>query len=935
MGLCWGSPSNNQTPSTTGHFSTSGGISQTTGNTTSSIGSNISGNSRFSAASGNDEAFPGGQILPDSNLRIFSFLELKTATRNFRVDTVLGEGGFGKVYKGWLEEKATSKSGSGSVVAIKKLDSESMQGFDEWQSEVHFLGRLSHPNLVKLLGYCWEENELLLVYEFMQKGSLENHLFGRGSAVQPLPWDIRLKILIGAAQGLAFLHTSDKQVIYRDFKASNILLDGCYNAKISDFGLAKLGPSASKSHITTRVMGTSGYAAPEYVATGHLYVKSDVYGFGVVLIEMLTGLRAVDQNRPGGKLNLVDWIKPHLSDRRKLKQVMDSQLQGKYPSKAALQIAQLALKCIEPEQKTRPSMKVVVETLQHLVENDEKPKEPRAKQGIKEDKLDQLIDPSLRDQISENCLKVFAEVANKCLDSLPKGRPTMADAVLRLEYALASERAVDEQFGENALRDYSLPRGDAPSSSTKFLAKGAHMKLARQRFLREAMLLPPPESKGIVSKVFQRTAKFLAKGVHIKLKKRKVYDSNGEQLLSAVSCTRSILQWKNVTLQFRRFSVGGKISRNFSSSVTIGSKIPRKFSSSAASGGNEAYPGGQILPTLNLRVFSFSELKTATRNFRINTMLGEGRFGKVYKGWLKEKATSKNGRGSAVAIKKLDAESVQGFDEWQSEVHFIGRVSHPNLVKLLGYCSENNELLLVYEFMQKGSLENHLFGRGSAVHPLPWDIRLKLLIGAAQGLAFLHTSEEQMMYTDFKAANILLDGSYNAKISGFGLAKLGSKSNITTRVMGTSGYAAPEYVATGHLYVKSDVYSFGVVLIEMLTGLRAVDPNRPGGKLNLVDWIKPHLSDGRKLKQVMDSKFQGKYPSKAALQIAQLALKCIEPERETRPSMNTIVETLQHLAATDEKPEEPRVHPRNHTSSSPSRSTAAFASSISTSPEAL
>lgn len=290
---------------------------------------------------------------------------------------MLGEGGFGKVYKGWLEEKVTSKNGSGSVVAIKKLDSESMQGFDEWKSEVHFLGRLSHPNLVKLLGYCWEDNELLLVYEFMQKGSLENHLFGRGSAVQPLPWDIRLKILIGAAQGLAFLHTSEKQVIYRDFKASNILLDGCYNAKLSDFGLAKLGPSASKSHITTRVMGTSGYAAPEYVATGHLYVKSDVYGFGVVLVEMLTGLKAIDQNRPSGKLNLVDWIKPYLSERRKLKHIMDSQLEGKYPSKAALQIAHLALKCIEPEQKMRPSMKEVVDTLEHLVASNEKPKEPR------------------------------------------------------------------------------------------------------------------------------------------------------------------------------------------------------------------------------------------------------------------------------------------------------------------------------------------------------------------------------------------------------------------------------------------------------------------------------------------------------------------------------------------------------------------------------
>ncbi|GFY89811.1 protein kinase superfamily protein [Actinidia rufa] len=381
IGCCFRSEKN-QSPNTTGHLSTSGGISQTTRNTTSSDGSNISGNSMFSAASGSEESsYPRGQILPTPNLRIFSFSELKVATRNFRADTVLGEGGFGTVYKGWLDEKVISNNGSGSVVAVKKLNSESMQGFEEWQSEINFLGRLSHPNLVKLLGYCWEEDELLLVYEFMQKGSLENHLFGRGSAVQSLPWDIRIKILIGAAQGLSFLHASEKQVIYRDFKASNILLDGSYNAKISDFGLAKLGPSASKSHVTTRVMGTSGYAAPEYVATGHLYVKSDVYGFGVVLVEMLTGLRAVDTNRPSGKHNLVEWIKPYLSDRRKLKNIMDSHLEGKYPSKAAPQIAQLALYCLGPEPKTRPSMKEVVEKLEHIGTSTDKPKERRVNSG--------------------------------------------------------------------------------------------------------------------------------------------------------------------------------------------------------------------------------------------------------------------------------------------------------------------------------------------------------------------------------------------------------------------------------------------------------------------------------------------------------------------------------------------------------------------------
>ncbi|CAN7025527.1 hypothetical protein Bca4012_041759 [Brassica carinata] len=381
MGLCWSSsPSRSPsttttttTPASTGNISSGPFKSTTTGTSRSTI-SNFSG---FSAASGED-AYPEGQILPNPNLRIFSLAELRASTRNFKSENVLGEGGFGKVFKGWLEEKGPgSHSSTGTVIAVKKLNSESFQGFEEWQCEVNFLGRISHPNLVKLLGYCLEGDDLLLVYEYMQKGSLENHLFRKGSVVQPLSWEIRLKIAIGAAKGLAFLHASEKQVIYRDFKASNILLDASYNAKLSDFGLAKLGPSASQSHITTRVMGTQGYAAPEYVATGHLYVKSDNYGFGVVLAEILTGLRAVDPLRPTGQQNLTDWIKPHLSERRKLRRIMDPRLEGKYPFKSAFRVAQLALKCLEPEQKNRPSMKEVVEALELVVAANEKPLERR------------------------------------------------------------------------------------------------------------------------------------------------------------------------------------------------------------------------------------------------------------------------------------------------------------------------------------------------------------------------------------------------------------------------------------------------------------------------------------------------------------------------------------------------------------------------------
>ncbi|KAM7257767.1 hypothetical protein ACFE04_013508 [Oxalis oulophora] len=373
MGQCFSSASsdsnsiNPRTPGTT----TTNSITNTSSSTSAS-GSSLAGKSQFSqAVSASDDIDHvndqnrDGRFLDTPNLKEYTFADLKTATKNF--SSVLGEGGFGRVYKGWVDDKtlAPSKSsGLGMIVAIKKLNHESFQGFKEWQSEVDFLGRLSHPNLVKLLGYCWEDKELLLVYEFMQKRSLDSHLFRRN--LESLSWNLRLKIAIGAARGLAFLHTSDKHVIYRDFKASNILLDGNYNAKISDFGLAKLGPNCGESHVTTRIIGTYGYAAPEYIATGHLYVKSDVYGFGVVLLEMLSGLRAHDTSRPIEKQNLVDWAKPLLCHKSRVKHIMDVRMKGQYSSKAAYDAAQLALKCLEQDPKNRPAMKQVLEVLEKI-----------------------------------------------------------------------------------------------------------------------------------------------------------------------------------------------------------------------------------------------------------------------------------------------------------------------------------------------------------------------------------------------------------------------------------------------------------------------------------------------------------------------------------------------------------------------------------------
>ncbi|PKI36854.1 hypothetical protein CRG98_042803 [Punica granatum] len=250
------------------------------------------------------------------------------------------------------------------VVAVKKLKQESFQGHKEWLTELDYLGQLHHPNLVKLIGYCLDGENRLLVYEFMAKGSLENHLFRRGP--QPLSWATRVKIAVGAARGLCFLHDAKSQVIYRDFKASNILLDADFNPKLSDFGLAKAGPTGDRTHVSTQVIGTHGYAAPEYVATGRLTAKSDVYSFGVVLIELLSGRRAVDKTKVGVEQNLVEWAKPYLGDRRKLFRIMDTKLEGQYSQKGAYTAASLALQCLSAEAKARPRMSEVLAALEQL-----------------------------------------------------------------------------------------------------------------------------------------------------------------------------------------------------------------------------------------------------------------------------------------------------------------------------------------------------------------------------------------------------------------------------------------------------------------------------------------------------------------------------------------------------------------------------------------
>ncbi|KAK2988961.1 hypothetical protein RJ640_000761 [Escallonia rubra] len=305
-----------------------------------------------------------GQIVTP-NLKIFTFAELSRVTNNFGPDMVLGKEGLGMVFKGWVDEKtyAPSVVGVGMAVVVKKLDTNGSLGPKEALLKVKNLGKFSHPNLVKLIGYCVEDEDFLLVYEYMKKGSLESHLFKKDS--EPLPWVTRLRIALGAAQGLSFLHKTREQAMYRSLKASDILLDENFSAKLSDFGLFKLGPMNSESVISTLVAGDTafmdfpqkdvGYVDPEYMASGNLTMKSDIYGFGAVLLEILTGQRVLDLKRPGGKHDLVRYARPFLNGKRDIKTILDKRLEHE----------------CTPEDKTlssckRPSVKEVLEMLEYV-----------------------------------------------------------------------------------------------------------------------------------------------------------------------------------------------------------------------------------------------------------------------------------------------------------------------------------------------------------------------------------------------------------------------------------------------------------------------------------------------------------------------------------------------------------------------------------------
>ncbi|CAJ2636461.1 unnamed protein product [Trifolium pratense] len=292
---------------------------------------------------------------PISAQIVFSYEMVMEITNAFSHQNVIGQGGFGCVYKGRLRD--------GKEVAVKTLKAGSGQGDREFRAEVEIISRVHHRHLVSLVGYCISEQQRVLIYEFLPNGNLHHHLHGRGMPV--LGWANRLKIAIGAAKGLAYLHEDCSQkIIHRDIKSANILLDDAFEAQVADFGLARLADAAN-THVSTRVMGTFGYMAPEYATSGKLTDRSDVFSFGVVLLELVTGRKPVDETMPLGDESLVEWARPqliHAFETRDFGELVDPRLEKHYVESEMFRMIEAAAACVRHSAPKRPRMSQVIIT---------------------------------------------------------------------------------------------------------------------------------------------------------------------------------------------------------------------------------------------------------------------------------------------------------------------------------------------------------------------------------------------------------------------------------------------------------------------------------------------------------------------------------------------------------------------------------------------
>ncbi|URE27552.1 Cysteine-rich receptor-like protein kinase [Musa troglodytarum] len=788
---------------------------------------------------------------------LFQISALRIATANFSEENKLGEGGFGAVYKGVLPD--------GREIAVKRLLN-SGHGLGELKNELVLVAKLRHRNLVKLLGVCLEE-EKMIVYEY-------------------------------------------------DIKASNILLDADMNPKITDFGFAKLFDVDQTQAITNRVVGTFGYMAPEYVMHGKYSIKSDVFGFGVLVLEILTGRKSSGSYNP-------EVIEVLLSYFLLLYLIL---LFAPSPTVAfTWQVCSTSAGNFTANSTYESNVNLL---LSSLVSNGSAPgfftdtvgRIPNQVQGLvlcRGDTNATTCSPCLSKgavEILQLCAYDKDAVVwyDECLlrfSNLQFLSTSDNDPTVALENEIAVNDEAD-RFNKvvNELLDSTADW--AAYNSTKRYATGLafNVTLAFPTIYALAQCTPDMSAsdcrqclEGVSQGLPMARMGARNQGVRCNLRYESSPFFHGNPIIRLISpATNATTPAENATTPASapafRPSVGstskeGKKKTILAISISAVSAVLLLSIIYACSMrlrkqilkppyATDSEQATQVESLL----FDLSTLRVATVNFSEENKLGEGGFGAVYKGVLPD--------GRVIAVKRL-LNSGQGLGELKNELALVAKLQHRNLVKLLGVCLEE-EKMIVYEYVPNTSLDKFLFDpvRGEQ---LTWGIRYKIICGIARGLLYLHEeSQLKIIHRDLKACNILLDADMNPKISDFGSAKLfdGEQTQgMTSRVVGTYGYMAPEYVIHGQFSIKSDVFSFGVLVLEILTGRKNSTTCNPENTEDLLSYTWEKWRGGLALEMV-DPALGNQFHGSDLLRCIQIGLLCVQENPFSRPTMSTITVML-------------------------------------------
>ncbi|XP_058788344.1 uncharacterized protein LOC131662540 [Vicia villosa] len=799
-------------------------------------------------------------------LKEFTYEEVEAATDGFSLKNCLSESGNPfSTFKGKLEGELK--------IVVKQHEITNIQVREKMISEVQTIVKARHNNVVMLLGSSTKDRFMLIVYEYACNGSLDMYL--SRESCKKLTWSERLRVAIGLSRGLKYLH--DNNIIHGNIKPSNILLAHDLKPLLGDFDLGKkLEP---KKSFNNKSIGNSEYTAPEYQEKGKLSTKTDVYSFGVVILELITGRKATD--KISGEKRLVGWAKPLLGG-KKYSELVDPIISNTYEEDQLRWLVKVTAQCLKKKPKERLSMNMVVSALQGIVDSEQSNITEDLTLATSDSRIGSDIDGSqvtlqgITDRKQCNMTEDIPQVVSNSRElDLLSPKAEQIERISLEEESCLRIKVEDNQFYTTGQKSSDiLSQIDEQMQNMPQRLDLGNM-IINQHMMDQTIAAEMSDSEQNLKSNHNENG-VLAQ----KISNNRVIGHDQEDETSFVQMKRGLqpVPISGIVLQTQ-------LQTSFTESLRDKNQdgiILEKSKSSACSICKSKRP-----KIVRMKDFTCDELVEATKGFSVENSLSESEDGPTFKGLLENKVK--------IVVKKHQMTRSQEEKTFKSEVQLFTKVRHKNVVMLLGLCTDESQLMIVYEQVCNGSLDHYL-SRGN-FQSLTWKERMKISIGTGRGLKYLH--ENKIIHGSIKASNILLTHDFEPLIGdfGFGKVKLEPKKSYKDKSGRDFGYAAPEYLENGKLSTKTDVYSFGVVLLELITGRRAMDKLQ-GGK-NLVGWAKPLLG-GKKYPQLVDSKISNTYEEEQLQWLVQVTEKCLKKNPKERYSMNMVVSALQGITESDD-----------------------------------